>query len=173
MKITRRLNSINANTSQEAIDELFECLYGKYSGLVGFVASIYVKDEDTIKDVINECFFRLFLNKNKVKNIKAFLTTTAKNLCIDELKRQSKFVPVGDFIEAFEMPRESYNEKTIKMLDYLEKNFDKKELVLLDLHLIKGFTFKEIAIMENIKQSAVRVRWHRMILKLRSYVYEK
>ena len=173
MNLTKRLNSINERTSQEQVDELFELLYKSYSGLVGFVSSLYLKDENSIKDIINESFFRLYLNRNKVRNIKAFLTTTAKNLCIDELKNQNKVTPVGDFIEVFETPRETFNEKTIRMLDFLERNFDKKELILFDLHLIKGYTFKEIALKQNVKESAIRVRWHRMILKLRGQVYEK
>ena len=173
MNLTKRLNSMNERTSQEQVDELFELLYKSYSGLVGFVSSLYLKDENSIKDIINESFFRLYLNRNKVRNIKAFLTTTAKNLCIDELKNQNKVTPVGDFIEVFETPRETFNEKTIRMLDFLERNFDKKELILFDLHLIKGYTFKEIALKQNVKESAIRVRWHRMILKLRGQVYEK
>ena len=173
MNLTKRLNSINERTSQEQVDEIFDLLYKSYSGLVGFVSSLYLNDENSIKDIINESFFRLYLNRNKVRNIKAFLTTTAKNLCIDELKNQNKVIPVGDFIEAFETPRETFNQKTIKMLNYLERNFDKKELILFELHLIKGYTFKEIALKQDVKESAIRVRWHRMILKLRGHVYEK
>lgn len=172
MNLTNRLNSINERTSQEQVDEIFELLYKSYSGLVGFVSSLYLRDENSIKDIINESFFRLYLNKNKVTNIKGFLTTTAKNLCIDELKHQNRIIPCGDFIEAIECPRECFNEKTAKMLDYLNNNFDKEELLLFDMHLIKGYTLKEIARKTMNKESTIRVRWHRIIIKLRGKSYE-
>ena len=68
------------------IKDDIEKIYNKYINLVSFVVSKYIKDEEIIKDISHDVFLNYIEQKDKVKDIKKYLTSTAKYISLSYLK---------------------------------------------------------------------------------------
>lgn len=163
----KRLNSINSNTPQKMIDNLFEELYAEYSGLLGFILTSYKLSIDEIKDIINDSFFKLYLNHNNVKNIKYFLITCAKNQVKNELNRKAKLLNLDDYIDYFSTSDLVENIDRKLAVENIKKSLSKEDCEIFDLYVIQGLTSKEVSETLRVKESTIRVRWHRIQRKLR------
>ena len=68
------------------IKDDIEKIYNKYINLVSFVVSKYIKDEEIIKDISHDVFLNYIEQKDKVKDIQKYLTSTAKYISLSYLK---------------------------------------------------------------------------------------
>ena len=88
MSDEKKLKLILSTGKVELINALFEELYTKYKGLVCFIISKYIKSVDDVVDIAQDVFLDFFNNaKNVNKNIKFYLTSSAKNKALDYLKK--------------------------------------------------------------------------------------
>lgn len=163
----KRLNAINSNTPQRKIDKLFEELYAEFSGLLGFILTSYKLSDDEIKDIINNSFFKLYLNRNSVKNIKYFLITCAKNQAVNELNRKAKLLDLDDYIDYFSTLEEIENLDRKITVENIKKSLSEDDHKIFELYVIQGLTSKEVSEILHIKESTIRVRWNRIQKKLR------
>ena len=73
--------------------EYNKCVNKVESKLFGFILK-KTKDSELTKDIIQESFIRLWINKDKVELLKAssWLFTTAYNYMLTTIKRQKIFI---------------------------------------------------------------------------------
>ncbi len=122
----------------------FDQFYHLTSKQVFFTLKKYIQDAMLIEDFMQDVYMK-FIDKiqdvDSRKNVKSYLTTIARNLAIDYLRKQ-KHVTLDD-IQVYQAFDASQVEKDYMwLLDHLD--FTEKEIVY--LHVIEEFKFKDIAV---------------------------
>ena len=155
------------NGNQEALEYLFK----KYHNLAFYIALKICHCDADAEDIVQETFLRLTTCPEKVGRIntsqtKRFLFTIAKHCCIDVLRRQSKYVELA-YEEYMDFEAPSKQELPLEHLVMQETMEDIRRALArmperyqtpLELHLVYGFTNKEIASLLNISPNLVGVQ---------------
>lgn len=162
----KRLNTITRFTPQSAVDELFEEMYSDYSSLIGFVLLPYDLDDDSVKDIINESFFKLFQSRGKVRDVKYFLLTCAKNLAINEKKRVARFTSIDEYEDYFMSPDSRLDFNSKMLVESIVASLSEKEKEIFDLYILQDLSSREVAKLLRLNQNAVRVHWSRTLQKI-------
>lgn len=157
--------------NKDKINEIFEKIYNDYVKLVAFSVGKYVKDVDDIKDITNEVFIRFFKNIENIKtSIKYYLLSTARNLSIDYLKEKNKyevFENIDDLIN--ENLIESYNGYQ-ELVDDLKNVLSLREVEIIILHVVDGYTFKEIGAKLNLSSKNANKIYERALKKFKASI---
>ena len=122
----------------------FDQFYHLTSKQVFFTLKKYIQDIMLIEDFMQDVYMK-FIDKiqdvDSSKNVKSYLTTIARNLAIDYLRKQ-KHVTLDD-VQVYQAFDASQVEKDYMwLLDHLD--FTEKEIVY--LHVIEELKFKDIAV---------------------------
>ena len=155
------------STSIEEMNKAFNLIFEKYRYLVYYVSFDILKNEDEAKDIVNETFLKMYERRRDFmgeSKLKYFLLVTAKNLSINRYKQTKDRLSYSDDTEG------KNDEESVSI--YLEKFkdvLDEEEYKFLVLHLIYGFTFREIAKANDLTTSQVSSKYQRGIKKLRDY----
>ncbi len=153
--------------SKEEVNASFNLIYGKYSRLVYYVSYDILKSEEEAKDIVNETFLRMFERRRNFQSeqgLKYFLLVTAKNLSFDRYRKRKAEVAYSEE-ESEGHPEGRENLYLSQFKDIL----DEKEYRYVVLHLLYGFSFREIAKTDGLSTSQVSSKYRRGVAKLRSY----
>ena len=163
-KISNKVINNRCSTNKEVVEESFNVIYNEFSYLIYYLSLKIVKDESMASEITNETFMMFFINKDRIdinKNLKYYLTSTAKNLSINYLNKINKLEPLNDNISTIDMKVDHFN-------DFL----DEQEIDLIVLHLLYDFTFKEIAKEKNVSINVITSKYNRAIKKVRKHYKE-
>ncbi|MCI6525054.1 MAG: sigma-70 family RNA polymerase sigma factor [Bacilli bacterium] len=163
----KRLHSITCFTKQSTIDSLFEDLYATYAGLLGFVLASFDLDDDAKRDIINEAFFNLYLNRNKVEDVKYYLISSVKNKAINELKRRQRFVTLDDYYDYFSVSSVQQETEAKVVMEQLLESMTDEEKQLFNLYIIENMTSAEVAEILKMNSNTVRTKWNRLLAKIK------
>lgn len=161
------LHSITCFTKQSTIDSLFEDLYATYAGLLGFVLASFDLDDDAKRDIINEAFFNLYLNRNKVDDVKYYLISSVKNKAINELKRRQRFVTLDDYYDYFSVSSVQQETEAKVVMEQLLESMTDEEKQLFNLYIIENMTSAEVAEILKMNSNTVRTKWNRLLAKIK------
>lgn len=142
-----------------------------YKEIVHYVFKL-IGDKESAKDITQETYVKVIeLNPNKEIN-RSFLYKVAKNIVIDESRKNKKISNIEYQEEIFSIPKDeqpdeiaiktNQYENLMKIVDTLPSR--SKEAFL--LHTIDGYSRKEIASMMGISQNAVEKHIIRATKKL-------
>ncbi len=164
-------SSYNMNKQSKA-ERHFVDAYNSYGDAIFRFCFFRVYDRERAKEIMQDVFMRTWdyqSRGNRIKNIRAFLYTTARNIIIDESRKQkdislellqnSGFEPV-DKLDLAHLARQMDMLETIHLID--EKY---KEPII--LRYIDGFSIKEIARLIGESENVISVRIHRGLKQLR------
>jgi RNA polymerase sigma-70 factor (ECF subfamily) len=126
----------------------FDSFYNGTSKYVFFTLKKYIKDSMRIEDLMQDVYIK-FMNKIDDLDLDKFnisyLTTMARNLAIDNLRKENNQISYND---DFVYQYSDINQKEDYM--YLLEKLQKEEKEIIYLHLIESLTFKEISILFDI-----------------------
>lgn len=165
----KSISKVIESGSKQAISDIFEDIYNEYYKLLFFVSFSYVKNETISEDVVQKSFVEFFKRcfdvewVSKVKSVKSYLCTCAKNASIDENKK-SQFIPIDDDCppKTNEEIKEEYNLK--ELLNKLNED----EISIVIDHIFFELTFKEIALKTNVPMNTIKSKYRRAISKIRN-----
>ncbi len=127
------------------------------------------RNEDATKDIVQTVFIKLWKHQKvfiEEKELEAWLYTVARNASMDFFRKCSRFTSFR-LKYARETPlytTESSDTKAIwNMLDILRE----KERSILFLHFKTGYSYKKIAVVMQMTESAVRISAFRALKKMR------
>lgn len=148
----------------------FEELYARHSTNIYTYCSKILADSDLAHDVFQETFVKFFESAKKpreMKNVKGYLITIARNLCINEKsKKHVSHVSIEDFhFPSYDKSNENKEIREVleTAVEALPEEF--KEVIVMKEYL--DMTYKDIADALGIKLSTVRIRIFRAKSKLR------
>lgn len=135
-----------------------------------------VRQKDVAVDLASQVFVKLWENwdKIKIKTVRAWLYTVARNTLIDYYRRYKYNLEINDEYsedgnsDVVEMNAQNkiQAQKVYKEIKNLKPKA--KEIVLLRAR--DSMTFKEIATIMNLKEGSVKMLYYRSIKKLRRII---
>lgn len=147
---------------------LFEIIYYRYAKLVYFCINNIINSPDDASKLTNDVFIKLFEKRQTIdseKNIKYYLTVSARNIAIDYLRKNKVQIitdnDIFDTIHASNKDREYFEVKMI-----LSTYLNEKEIEIVFDHLIYGYSFKNIAIYQK-KVSTIVSKYNRALKKIK------
>lgn len=151
-------------------NELLEEIYKDYYKLVCFVISRYIKNRLDVEEIANDTFLKLYQNLFSIKtSIKYYLTTIAKNLSLDYLKKENNKIVLDDeLIYSIKDNNYNSNENYQEIIEYLENILSKNEVTIVLNHIVYDITFKKLSKTLKIPENSVKTIYYRAINKIKS-----
>lgn len=165
---------------------VFKKVYNEYFNLIHYVARRCGADTNTSDDIVQETFIRLYNKSEQIYeqgNIKSWLVTTARNLCLDQIRKDK----LENKFNEQELQDEHRHEKTSHKLATFatESEIHELELTLIgdlidkvtletnddtfSLFYRDGLSAKEIASRKNAPVSTVTNRLSRLRIRFQGY----
>lgn len=152
--------------------EAFERLYETYYMRVYSYAMTLAKKQSMAEEITQETFYKAFTVKNEFRgesNVMTWLCAIARNLFLDEMRRQSKNTEMaydadsdsGINIE-HEIEDKDASYRIHQALNELEEPYRK----VFELRIFGELSFKEIGAIYKKTENWARVTYHRGKLKL-------
>lgn len=164
MSDERALVNVLKSGNINEISLCFENIYNKYKGLVYFVVVKYVKEEEAVKDITQEVFINFFANiRNINTNIKSYLTSTAKNLSLNYLKKFSHYVEFDEQIDTYYESSDYFND----VLNVLKKYLNDLEIKILLLHILDDLPFNQLGKDLHMSENSIKTIYYRALKKIR------
>ena len=177
-------DAILASQCAEGNEVARERLYKEYAARVYMLCMRYTGDGDLTKDLMQDCFIRVFENIRKFDSCKASLRTwishVAVNYIIDYLRRNRKLsiisidehildIPEPEKDEFMKVPQEAIFEMITKLPD--------TKRIIFNMYCLENYSHKEIARLLGIKEktsSSILYKSRVMLADMvNSYIKEK
>lgn len=156
---------------------LLENLYKLYGREIYYYLYSLCGNASLAEDILQETFVKAVLSlDNQHNNVRAWLYLVAKNLCLNELKRMKRELPLKqelDFLHTTADVGEGIlrEEKYRALGDALSRLSANKKRVIL-LYYFEGFSLKEIAGIMRMSQENIRILSYRAKKELKVYLKE-
>lgn len=160
----------------KSVEELTSYITENQDKLVR-ILSKYTDDFGEIEDILQETVLRGILQirqREKIKNIPAWVVRVSQNIAIDNVRRRTKHREVHLFDEADRAPEPEkvvLLDEQIKRLTDLFSYLTDKQLEVLRLHYIDGLKNKDIAKQMGVSHVSVRQFHMRAMAKLRELFF--
>lgn len=168
---------MNKNDFKIKVFSLSERLFPLVARLLG--------DKTKAEDAIQEIMIKLWEKRKKLENhpnIKGFVFLTARNYCIDLLRKKRVFVNDGEFhlnlIKSTNEQTQLENKELNEIVNVILKKLPKQQREIFIMRDLDGYDFTEIATIMDIKITHVRVLLSRArktisIALEKTYSYER
>lgn len=162
------LKSRDRNAMSYLFDTYYERLY--------LFAEKFIYDSDKAHDIVQEVFVRIWENSARLEittSLSSYLFVAVRNGCLDYLR--SLKIEDRHNQKYLEAHIDSYTVDVIEDDEMLEKI---KEMLIklspqcreiLELRILNGYKYKEIAQQLNVSESVVKVQIHRAYKKLKEF----
>ena len=152
-------------------EKAFDIVYDTYYKLIYFIAYDILKDQYAAEDIMQETFIKLMENiedYNHKGSFKQYLTTIARNLSLNELKKRN----THEELSLDEDISSSTEQSNLNVLLTLDNNLDKLESEIVKYKVLYDYSFQEIADTLNLSIGKVQSQYYLAIKKLKHY-FEK
>lgn len=130
-----------------------------------------LKDEDAAKDLLQDCYLKLWQNRNKVDpvKIKSWLFSVAHNAMINYLKVESRKTSLNGQIDGHHVfQNHDFDIKSI--IEKVLNNLPSQQKSIILLRDLEGYEYKEIAEILKINETQVKVYLFRARLKVKKSI---
>ena len=156
-------------------------IYSKYIGHLTAVCSRYIRNDEDVKDVLQESFLKIFGSIDRFVykgegSLKAWMTKILVNEALKFISRSGRldFSPISEVnIDPGDEPPETADIPAAIIHDFIRKLPDGYRIVF-NLYAIEGKSHREIASMLGIRESTSASQLHRakalLASKIREYI---
>ena len=130
-----------------------------------------LKDEDAAKDLLQDCFLKLWENRQKVDKlkIKSWLFSVAHNSMINYLKKEGRTTNLN----GYENSQSVYQKHQFDLKIIIDAELKKLPAIqksILLLRDLEGYEYKEIAEILELSESQVKVYLFRARVKIKNSI---
>lgn len=172
-KITSSILTNLCSTNRQTMEEAFNLIYKKYSPLIYYVSFDILKVKEDVEDIVNETFLRMYSKRHNLtdeKSLKQYLVTIARNLSIDRIKELSKTAQLD--VEVADVSENNLAGDFNALIGRFAEYLDSDELYYVSLHLLYGFSFRDISNMKRVTTSVISSKYRRAIQKMKKHYKE-
>jgi len=140
---------------KEGDEDAFRILFERYKGKLMKFAFGMIGNYSIAEDIVQEVFVKLFLSRKNYKPIssfRAYIYRIAHNICVNFLKsrryREMSHLSIEDMkgVEPSSFNESEYEERErIEILKREMKNLPEKQRTAIQLALLEGMSYEEIA----------------------------
>ena len=152
--------------------EAFEKLYGTYYMRVYSYVMTLAKKQYIAEEITQETFYKAFTAKSTFRgesNALTWLCAIAKNLFLDEMRRQSKNAETDidtNSVSSINIEREVENHDASYRIHLALNELDEPYRKVFELRIFGELSFREIGSICDKTENWARVTYHRAKLKL-------
>lgn len=155
-------------------ESAYRALLDSYADQLMGLCVRYLRDHQKAEDAVQETFIQVFRNVRRFDetgSLVAWMSRIAINCCLKELRRSRKLSFPGDEMDteqAFDLPAGYENlkaEDILRLLDQLPEHLR----VIFNLHVIEGYSHREIGEMLGIQESLSRTKLTRARKMVQTY----
>ena len=168
MRLEKKLISALRSGDRNYLEKVFEEIYNTNFKLVHYVLSLYVPKEN-IEDLVQDTFVSFFNHLDTIEidgSISSYLTRSAHNFAVNFLKKAK--IETSELIEEIV----SYQDEDNSLIQLLSSILDKEEMDIIILHVIIGYSLKEIAKEKRKNLNTVKSVYFRAIKKAKAHLKE-
>jgi len=148
-----------------------EILYEQtHEALYGFALSV-LKNAHDAEDAVHDCFIAVRNNADSYRSFGkplAWLFTITRNLCLQQLRRKSKYTDFPEENKEEYLPdNKTLNPEDKAVLSACMSELSDSERQIVVLHAVSELKHREIAGILDIPLSTVLSKYHRAIKRLR------
>ena len=129
----------------------------------------FLKDSEEAKDVVQDAFEKLWLNREKVERekVKSWLFTCVHNAMLNQVSRKKRQIIHLDSLgnSDFQQPDHAFESKQV--VDLMVGSLPPLQKSILLLRDLEGYTYDEIGDMLSISSAQVKVYLFRARIKLK------
>lgn len=175
------------NTDKEILSALhegdakaFEYVYNRLHTNIFLVALKYTRSEEEAKDIRSNCFMKLWelrdrLAFNNISELFTWLKVTAKNNCIDQIRKTSfreskEHIVLNKYLQDHEEAAFEFTDKEAVILNRLlvrMENLPNKFKIVFKMRWLDDLLFREIAEKLGADISTIKKRYSRAVKLLR------
>ena len=170
MSIENRLVNALERVDQSKIESIFKEIYDSNYKLVYFCVANFVKNKLDIEEIVNDVFISFYNHINNINiegSIKYYLTRSAKNSCLNFLKKkerkelsiESKYIENSTYVEL------KYNDNSI--FEDIKNILDEEEYNIIFNYIVMGYSLVEISSLMNVSKNTVKSKYRRALIKLK------
>jgi RNA polymerase sigma-70 factor (ECF subfamily) len=156
--------------SKEVSEKAFAELFARHSPRVFAYCKRFLSTKEEAEDVFQETFIKFHQSaslERVMTNVPAFLVTIARNLCVNQKRREKVAISFEDYMAQDVV--DTSNEKNelldlIKMAIELLADEYKEAFILREYD---GLSYQEIGTITGVPLTTVKVRIHRAKVKIR------
>jgi len=150
---------------QQGEERSFDLLFRKYYAPLCLFANSYLHQEDEAKDLVQDCFIRLWENHSLADqhgSIQSFLYTVVRNKCIDILRQKKTLAGTQETLRGLtpEWEAEEFCEvtraETIRRIHSAIESLPAKMQRIFRMYYLEGKKYAEIAGILGIHYDTVR-----------------
>lgn len=155
-----------------ALDDIERC-YRRYGPMVHRRCKQLLRDEQAATDVAQDVFVRLLANRSKIEDrgLSSLLYRMATNLSLNHLRSRSRRPEdaASDLVGRIASAQVDEDERSAarSVIDRLFGREPVSSATIAVLHLVDGFTLKEVADQVGMSVSGVRKRLYKLRASLR------
>ena len=151
-------------------EEAFNVLYERYFRLVKHVTLQIIPSDNIAEDIVQQTFIKMYNNIDSYKNdvsFSAWLCTIAKNLALNEMKKQSRLTQLPEYEVKDDSSSPSGEYQSKELIQQIKDLLGVKDYNLLMLRLYHGLSYKELSDMTGETIAALTNRYHRAVKKVK------
>ncbi len=164
---------------QDGHERAFDYIFRKYYKALCAQANLYVKDLDKAQSLVQDCFVKLWENREKagdIKNLPSYLSFMVRNQCLDYIRKSKSIKNLHDKVKNEDpeastldsMISNEFEEKIVVILASLPE----RSRIAFEYSRFEDLTYKEIAEKMNISTKAVEALISRALKTFREALKE-
>ena len=145
--------------------DVFHRIYEQFHKLVWFCVYRFLGNKDDTDEVSDDVFVKFYfrMDKTEIKNIKYYLTRSARNLSLNKLRDKKPTEQLDENIVG-EYSFDDGND----LLKEVEKLTTKEEFEMICRHVLEGYSLVEISNQLNESLNTIKSKYRRVIKRLQS-----
>lgn len=154
-------------------------IYDEYLGYIYSIIYGIVNQKENAEDITQDFFVKLYSMADTLElrdSHKTFLGTIARNMAIDFVRKNSRSIPVEDFVEEGLEPVSSddVEEAVIGNMTVKEalETLSENERQVVSMKILSDMTFNEISEALQVPMGTITWRYREAMKKLRRLGYE-
>jgi RNA polymerase sigma factor (sigma-70 family) len=147
---------------------VFEEIYNQLKTPVYTIILRIIQDKALSEDILQDVFVKLYQSPPKppIKNPRAYIFQMARNLAIDNLRKQPQFTDLDSIEHLIYRPTEDFSMKMD--INHAMKTLSLQENQIVSLHINGELKFREIADTMDIPLGTVLWKYQKAVERLRS-----
>lgn len=134
-------------------------LYLRYAGKLTAVASRYITDSDTVKDVLQEAFIRIFERFDSFSyrgegSLRAWLTRVVSNCALQTLRKENRLLVDRDIPDSIQDDDPDADDVPMDVLQNMIRRLPDGYRTVFNLYVFEQMPHKEIAGLLGIKENS-------------------
>ncbi len=157
-------------------EDAYRELVDRYANKLMGLCVRYLRDRHKAEDAVQETFIQVFRSVHQFDasgNLIAWMSRIAINICLKEIKKSKRMVFTEQNLHLETLPvmpeidRKMNTEELLTILDNLPAAYR----IVFNLHLVEGYSHKEISEMLDIRESTSRTKLTRARKMLQDYLF--